>query len=87
MRALAQHRWHGWISRTQEGMGYMDMTIDGASGKRWNTASAYLRPALADKSRKVHLASHPHPASPPPAALAQSHAAVRARAASRRVRS
>jgi hypothetical protein len=68
-------------------MGYMDMTIDGASGRRWNTANAYLRPALADKSRKVRLASHPTP--PPPhrprlrRAMPQ---CARARAASRRVR-
>ena len=31
----------------QEGVGYMDSTVH--DGMRWNTASAYLRPALQRK--------------------------------------
>jgi hypothetical protein len=60
----------------------MDMTIDGASGRRWNTANAYLRPALADKSRKVRLASHPTPPRLPPTgcACAEPCRSARARA-------
>ena len=63
----------------------MDMTIDGASGRRWNTANAYLRPALADKSRKVRLASHPTP--PPPHPCAEPCRSARARSIQARVRS
>eukprot|EP00494_Astrolonche_serrata_P006643 UN06667 len=37
----------------QEGVGPMDMTIDWESGKRWNTANAYLRPALSRSNLSV----------------------------------
>ena len=35
----------------QEGFGWMDMTVH--KGKRWNTANAYLRPALHRKNLKA----------------------------------
>uniref|UniRef100_A0A3Q3Q6Z6 Glucose-methanol-choline oxidoreductase N-terminal domain-containing protein n=1 Tax=Monopterus albus TaxID=43700 RepID=A0A3Q3Q6Z6_MONAL len=37
----------------QEGVGWMDMTI--YKGKRWNTASAYLRPALGRPNLKTEV--------------------------------
>ena len=35
----------------QEGLGYMDSTVH--QGERWNTASAYLRPVLQRKVRRL----------------------------------
>jgi len=43
----------------QEGFGPMDMTINWENGVRWNTANAYLRPALKESS-KIEITSQAH---------------------------